>query len=63
MPDSKLEPLALVQKYQELVLVYEALDKEIDQKGRADQFQVNTALLYTTAFNSAQAIKNKGLLP
>ncbi len=31
MPDSKLEPLALVQKYQELVLAYEALDKEIDR--------------------------------
>ena len=30
MPDETSNPLALVQKYQELVLVYEALDKEID---------------------------------
>ena len=30
MPDETSNALALVQKYQELVLVYEALDKEID---------------------------------
>ena len=30
MPDETSNPLALVKKYQELVLVYEALDKEID---------------------------------
>ena len=30
MPDEKGDSLALVKKYQELVLVYEALDKEID---------------------------------
>lgn len=30
MPDNTHEPLALVQKYQGLVLAYEALDKEID---------------------------------
>ena len=31
MAEEKGEPLALVQKYQELVLLYEALDKEIDE--------------------------------
>lgn len=30
MPDNTHEPLALVQRYQGLVLTYEALDKEID---------------------------------
>ena len=30
MPDEKGDSLALVQKYQALVLEYEALDKEID---------------------------------
>lgn len=30
MPNEIDNPLALVHKYQELVLVYEALDKEID---------------------------------
>lgn len=30
MPDNTPEPLALVQKYQELVLAYETLDEEID---------------------------------
>ncbi|MBI1280292.1 MAG: hypothetical protein GC179_19355 [Anaerolineaceae bacterium] len=30
MSEEKREPLVLVQQYQELVLAYEALDKEID---------------------------------
>jgi len=30
MSEEKREPLALVHQYQELVLAYEALDKEID---------------------------------
>ena len=40
-----------------------ALDKEIDQKNRADTFLVNTTALYLKAFTDATAIKNKGLLP
>ena len=31
MSEEKGEPLVLVKKYQELVLLYEALDKEIDE--------------------------------
>jgi type II secretory pathway pseudopilin PulG len=40
-----------------------ALDKEIDQKGRADQFQVGTAALYLKAFSDATKIKAQGLQP